>query len=61
MVDLYNSKILPNAERIRNLSYSYNSIDDKEDGTHELIQKPYTLLQLEMNNGNKEKIIKNNR
>jgi hypothetical protein len=61
MIDLYNSKILPNADRIRNLMYAYNNVDEKEDGTYELIQKPYTLFQLEMNNGNKEKIIKNNR
>lgn len=61
MIELYNSKISPNAERIRNLTYAYNNVDEKEDGTYELIQKPYTSFQLEMNNGNKEKIIKNNR
>lgn len=61
MIELYNSKILPNADRIRNLTYAYNNVDEKEDGTYELMQKPYTLFQLEMNNGNKEKIIKNNR
>ena len=61
MIELYNSKILPNADRIRNITYTYNNVDENEDGTYDLIQKPYTLFQLEMNNGNKEKIIKNNR
>lgn len=61
MVELYKNKILPNAERNRNLTYNYNNVDDNEDGTYSLIQNPYTLFQLEMNNGNQEKIIKNNR
>lgn len=61
MIELYNNKILPNADRIRNLTYNYNNVDETEDGKYELIQKPYTLFQLETNNGNKEKIIKNNR
>lgn len=61
MIDLYNNKILPNADRIRNLTYNYNNVDENEDGIYQLIQKPYTLFQLEMNSGNKEKLIKNNR
>lgn len=58
MVELYINKIQPNAERNRNLKYSYNSIDQEEDVIH-LVQKPYTLDQIEINLGEKEKIVKN--
>jgi len=58
MVELFINKIQPNAERNRNLKYSYNEVG-QEDGVIHLIQKPYTLDQIEINRGEKEKIIKN--
>ena len=60
MVELYVNKIRPNAERNRNLKYSYNSIEQDGDVCH-LIQKPYTIDQIEINLGEREQIIKNNR
>lgn len=60
MVELYINKIQPNAERNRNLRYSYNSIY-KEDNVIHLVQKPYTIEQIEINLGEKEKIVKNTR
>ena len=58
MVELFINKIQPNAERNRNLTYSYNSVD-QEDETMFLVQKPYTIDQIEINLGEKERIIKN--
>lgn len=60
MVELYINKIQPNAERNRNLRYSYNSIDQEDNVIH-LVQKPYTIDQIEINLGEKEKIVKNTR
>lgn len=60
MVELYINKIQPNAERNRNLKYNYNSIEEEND-TFILVQKPYTLQQIEMNFGEPPKIIKNER
>lgn len=61
IIELYLKKIIPNTERIRNLTYNYYYIEENDDGTFELIQKPYTNIQLELNNGITEKIIKNNK
>jgi hypothetical protein len=58
MVELFINKIQPNAERNRNLTYSYNSVD-QEDDVMILVQKPYTIDQIEINIGEKERIIKN--
>lgn len=60
MVELYVNKIKPNSERNRNLTYTYNSVDQEED-VFNLIQKPYTLDQVEINLGENEKILKNTR
>lgn len=60
MVELYINKIQPNAERNRQLKYRYNSIEEYDDKLI-LIQKPYTLQQIEMNFGDSSKIIKNER
>ena len=60
MVELFINKIQPNAERNRNLNYSYNSVDQEGDNMI-LVQKPYTLDQLEINLGERDQIIKNKR
>ena len=60
MVELYINKIHPNAERNRHLQFNYNSIEEKEN-TFCLVQKPYTLEQIEINFGENPKIIKNTR
>ena len=60
MIELYINKIHPNAERNRNLKYSYNSIEEEDDMSI-LVQKPYTIQQIEMNFGVSSKIIKNER
>ena len=60
-VELYKSKILPTADRIRNLKYAYNAVEyDEKNNTYHLIQNPYTIVQLEKNIGQTIKIIKNN-
>jgi hypothetical protein len=59
-VELYKSKILPTADRIRNLKYAYNAVEyDEKNNTYHLIQNPYTIVQLEKNIGQTIKIIKN--
>ena len=59
-VELYKSKILPTADRIRNLKYAYNAVEyDENNNTYHLIQNPYTIVQLEKNIGQTIKIIKN--
>ena len=59
-VELYKSKILPTADRIRNLKYAYNAVEyDEDNNTYHLIQDPYTIVQLEKNIGQTIKIIKN--
>ena len=59
-VELYKSKILPTADRIRNLKYDYNAVEyDEKNNTYHLIQNPYTIVQLEKNIGQTIKIIKN--
>jgi hypothetical protein len=59
-VELYKSKILPTADRIRNLKYAYNAVEyDEDNNTYHLIQNPYTIVQLEKNIGQTIKIIKN--
>jgi len=60
MVELYINKIKPNAERNRNLRYSYNSIETDDNMMH-LIQKPFITEQIEINIGETPKIIKNSR
>jgi hypothetical protein len=57
-IELYINKIHPNAERNRNLKYSYNSIEFDDD-VSVLIQKPYTLEQIEINFGETPAIISN--
>ena len=57
MTELFINKIHPNAERIRNLQYNYNSIEERDEEYH-LIQKPYTFEQIEINYGDVPKIIK---
>jgi len=61
-VELYKGRILPTADRIRNLKYSYNAVEYNDDNnTYHLIQEPYTILQLEADvMGQKIKVIKNN-
>ena len=60
-VELYKSKILPTADRIRNLKYAYNAVEyDEDNNTYHLIQNPYTIVQLEKNIGQTIKILKNN-
>jgi hypothetical protein len=60
-VELYKSKILPTADRIRNLKYAYNAVEyDEKNNTYHLIQNPYTIVQLEKNIGQTIKILKNN-
>lgn len=59
-VELYKSKILPTADRIRNLKYAYNAVEyDEKNNTYHLIQNPYTIVQLEKNIGQTITIIKN--
>ena len=59
-VELYKSKILPTADRIRNLKYAYNAVEyDEDKNTYHLIQNPYTIVQLEKNIGKTITIIKN--
>ena len=60
MIELYINKIKPNAERNRNLRYSYNSIEP-DDNSMYLIQKPFITEQIEINIGETPKIIKNSR
>lgn len=60
MIELYINKIHPNAERNRNLQYNHNDIEEYEDKSY-LIQKPYTLEQIEINYGETPQIIKNQR
>jgi hypothetical protein len=60
MIELYINKIHPNAERNRNLKYSYNSIELDDDVSY-LIQKPFTIEQVEINFGETPKIISNSR
>jgi hypothetical protein len=60
MIELYINKIKPNAERNRNLRYSYNSIET-DDNSMYLIQKPFITEQIEINIGENPKIIKNSR
>ena len=43
-----------------NLKYAYNAVEyDEKNNTYHLIQKPYTIVQLEKNIGQTIKIIKN--
>lgn len=58
MVESFINRIQPNAERNRNLRYSYNTVD-QEDDVMFLVQKPYTIDQIEINLGEKERIVKN--
>jgi hypothetical protein len=58
MVELYIEKIKPLAENIRKLKYLYTGIDDnEEDDTYKLIEKPYTINQMEFITGQKNTII----
>ena len=51
-VDFYINTILPNADKLRNLKYSYSHVEyDESDDTYHLIQKPITLEQLEWDLG----------
>jgi hypothetical protein len=61
-VELYKGRILPTAERIRNLKYSYNAVEYNDDNnTYHLIQDAYTIVQLETDVMNETiKVIKNN-
>ena len=55
-IELYKTKILPIVKLIRNLKYSYISVENNI-----LIENPYTLQQMEFPLENdKAKIIKNN-
>lgn len=60
MVELFINKINPNSERNRNLKFHYNSVETEDDISY-LVQKPYTLEQIEINFGESPKIIKNER
>uniref|UniRef100_A0A6C0LF12 Uncharacterized protein n=1 Tax=viral metagenome TaxID=1070528 RepID=A0A6C0LF12_9ZZZZ len=49
-IELYIQAILPNAIKIRDLTYEYSAVEyNEEDNIYSLIQKPVTLEQLEYN------------
>jgi hypothetical protein len=58
MVELYITKIKPVAENIRNLKYIYTGIDyNEKDDTYSLIEKPYTINDMELGVNQRNTII----
>jgi len=48
MVEVYLTKIKPEAEEIRNLTYMYTGIENDDDGMYRLIEEPYTIDKMEI-------------